>query len=58
MQPIRRRRAPIWLILFVIPLGLLIDYLLIWLVLFIGFALVLVWVLLFGPLRPIHEWFT
>ena len=56
-QPNRRRHLPIWLVLIAIPVGLLIDYLLMWLVLFVLFTAALVWVFLFGPLRPIHAWF-
>jgi hypothetical protein len=52
------RHGAVWLLLFAIPLGLLFDYLFFWFMLVVVYAAALIWVLLFGPLRPIHEWFT
>ena len=57
-QPLRRRNVPIWLVLFAIPLGLLIDYVLMWFLLLVICAFGLMWVFFFGPLRTIHESFT
>jgi hypothetical protein len=56
--PHKGKHTAMWVVLAAIPLGLLFDYLFFWLMLIVAYAAALIWVLLFGPLRPIHEWFT
>jgi uncharacterized membrane protein len=57
-QPNKGKHRAMWLLLFAIPVGLLFDYLFFWFMLVVAYAAALIWVLFFGPLRPIHEWFT
>jgi hypothetical protein len=44
--------------LFVVPFGLLIDFVFTMLILAVLFGALWVWTHFLGPIRPIHEWFS